>query len=144
MRTPLTFIGGYLELLQDGDAGEVLPEQAQMLEIIERNTIRLGGLIEDIPVLNRIEAGQLKFNTERVSIGELMAHTVEELRPLAHSAGVVVDLDLCPESYAEVGDRGHLQRTIVNIFPMRSSFRPAAGGEFVVFPRRRNGEDRMQ
>ena len=127
LRTPLTFIGGYLELLQDGDAGEVLPEQAQMLEIIERNTIRLRGLIEDILVLNRIETGRLQLTIEHASVRELMTHTAEELQPLADRAGVVMDIDAGPASAIVDGDRGHLQRAIVNILSNAIKFSPRGG-----------------
>ena len=48
LRTPLTSINGYLELLGDGDAGTLTEEQARMLAVIDRNAIRLRGLIEDL------------------------------------------------------------------------------------------------
>ncbi len=60
LRTPLTSISGYLEMLQDGDAGELTEEQHRMLGVMDRNTSRLRGLIGDLLVLNRIESGGLK------------------------------------------------------------------------------------
>src|SRR5665811_395683 len=112
LRTPLTSIGGYLELLQDGDAGEVLPEQWKMLEIIERNTTRLRGLVEDILVLTQIESDESPVHSERVPVRDLMTDTVEELRPLANRQGVVVQLDAGPNLSLITGDRIHLKRAI--------------------------------
>ena len=115
LRTPLTSISGYLELLQDGDAGELTGEQHRMLEVMDRNTGRLRGLIEDLLVLNRIESGGLKVNVGGVSMRELITHTGQELSPLAHSGAVELDIDAGPEAAIVQGDRGHLQRAVVNI-----------------------------
>ncbi|MBC7597228.1 MAG: GAF domain-containing protein [Kineosporiaceae bacterium] len=115
LRTPLTSIGGYLELLQDGDAGELTVEQHRMLEVIDRNASRLRGLIEDLLVLNRIESGGLKVTIVPVSMRELITHTGQELSPLARSGVIELDIDAGSEEAIVQGDRGHLQRAVVNI-----------------------------
>ncbi|HEV3171213.1 MAG TPA: histidine kinase dimerization/phospho-acceptor domain-containing protein [Actinocrinis sp.] len=46
LRTPLTSISGYVELLADGAAGPVTEEQALLLEAVARNTARLTALID--------------------------------------------------------------------------------------------------
>ena len=115
LRTPLTSISGYLELLQDGDVGELTGEQHRMLEVMDRNTSRLRGLIEDLLVLNRIESGGLKVNVAPVSIRELITHTGQELSPLAHGGAVELDIDAGPDAAIVQGDRGHLHRAVVNI-----------------------------
>src|SRR5947208_6649382 len=48
LRAPLTTIEGYVEMFGDGEAGEVSAQQRQMLETIDRSTIRLRSLIEDL------------------------------------------------------------------------------------------------
>ena len=115
LRTPLTSISGYLELLQDGDAGELTGEQHRMLEVIDRNTSRLRGLIEDLLVLNRIESGGLKVNIAPVSMRELITHTGQELTPLAQSGAIELDIDAGSDEAIVPGDRGQLQRAVVNI-----------------------------
>ncbi|MBK5250785.1 MAG: GAF domain-containing protein, partial [Actinomycetales bacterium] len=115
LRTPLTSISGYMELLQDGDAGELAGEQHRMLEVVDRNTSRLRSLIEDLLVLNRIESGGLKLNVVEVSMRELITRIGEEMSPLAHAVAVELDIDAGPEAAIVQGDRGHLQRTVVNI-----------------------------
>jgi signal transduction histidine kinase len=46
LRTPLTSIAGYLELLADGAAGPVTVDQARLLDAVARNTARLAALID--------------------------------------------------------------------------------------------------
>ena len=60
LRTPLTSISGYLELLEDGDYGQLTAPQTGALGVIGRNATRLRGLIEDLLVLNRIETSGLQ------------------------------------------------------------------------------------
>ena len=115
LRTPLTSISGYLELLQDEDAGELTVEQHRMLEVIDRNTSRLRGLIEDLLVLNRIERGDRKVDSVETSMRELITHAGQELSPLALSGAVELDIDAGPDEAIVQGDCGHLQRAIVNI-----------------------------
>jgi signal transduction histidine kinase len=86
-----------------------------MLTVIERNTIRLRGLIDDLLVMNRIKSGALELTTSTVPMGELAELTVEELRPLADKGGVRLELHRpsCPGHVR--GDRTYLQRALVNV-----------------------------
>jgi signal transduction histidine kinase/CHASE3 domain sensor protein len=128
LRTPLTSIQGYLELLLEGEVGPLGPDQQHMLGIIERNTVRLRGLIEDILVLNRIESGGLQAGHSEVSIRELVDHTVEELRPLAAKKAIQLCVDNEGRAPATVlGDRTQLQRALVNILSNAIKFTPGEG-----------------
>jgi signal transduction histidine kinase len=86
LRTPLTSINGYLELLGDGDAGRLSEEQARMLAVIERNAVRLRGLIEDLLLINRMRDG-VTGEVEAVDLDRLVAHAAEEMAPLAGAKG---------------------------------------------------------
>ncbi|MEH3077429.1 MAG: GAF domain-containing protein [Quadrisphaera sp.] len=57
LRTPLTSIAGYVEMLREGGAGELDPGVDRMLAVVERNTVRLRVLIEDLLALSHIEDG---------------------------------------------------------------------------------------
>ena len=74
LRTPLTSISGYLELLVDGDFGDVSDAQHVALDIIGRNATRLRGLIEDLLVLNKIEVSGLQAVSEDVAVPRPAAH----------------------------------------------------------------------
>ena len=127
LRTPLTSIQGYLELLCDGDAGELSAGQQHMLGIIERNTLRLRGLIEDILVLNKIESGGLSQGMAEVSFGELIVHTAEELQPLADKAGVRLHVRTEASPAHVIGDPTQLQRMLVNLLSNAIKFTPRDG-----------------
>lgn len=115
LRTPLTSINGYLELLEDGDYGDLSTPQRGALDIIGRNANRLRGLIEDLLVLNKIEATGLQSSTEYVAVDELVEDVAEVLRPVADAAGVTLVVEpIDPQLLIRV-DRGQLERSLINL-----------------------------
>lgn len=66
LRTPLTSIVGSLSLLAAGAAGTLPPKAQQLVGMAERNTARLGRLINDILDLDKIEAGGLRLKLARL------------------------------------------------------------------------------
>ena len=125
LRTPLTSIAGYVELLLDGAAGEVGADQRAMLAVIERNTLRLAGLIEDLLVINRIEYGALELAASEVSLGALLRHTVEELRPVIDKLDLDFQVEISTEAAVVVGDSGYLQRVLANVVSNALKFTPS-------------------
>ena len=92
MRTPLTSIISFSELLRSEAAG-LSPDGQRFLGIIERNADRLLRLIDDLLMLNRIEAGGLPLELGHVSLPELASDAVKSATPVAAKSGVTVHLD---------------------------------------------------
>ncbi|MEK7295321.1 MAG: ATP-binding protein, partial [Actinomycetota bacterium] len=115
LRTPLTSISGYLELLTTGYAGELTEEQRRMLEVMDRNTNRLGRLIEDLLELNRNESNGLKIELTDVSMRELITDACNDLPPVVQHEAVELDIDAGPEAAIVHGDREQLKSAVVNI-----------------------------
>jgi signal transduction histidine kinase len=92
MRTPLTSIISFSELLS-GEAAGLSQEGQRFLDIIERNADRLLRLIDDLLMLNRLEAGGLPLELSPVSLPDLAAEAVKNAAPVAAKSGVTVHLD---------------------------------------------------
>ncbi len=127
LRTPLTSISGYLELLQDGEAGELTGEQHRMLEVVDRNTSRLRSLIGDLLLLNQIESGGLMGNVTGVSMHEVVTNAAQELSLVARSGAVELAIDAGPEAAIVQADSEHLQRAVVNIISNAIKFSRPGG-----------------
>jgi len=127
LRTPLTSIIGYLELLQDHGAGELSTQQQQMLQVIDRNAVRLRSLIEDVMVLSRIEGGVSKAGFVKVSIRALITRVGEELSVLAADRGVTLEIAAGPREAAVLGDSASLDRAVVNVLSNAIKFSRPAG-----------------
>lgn len=49
LRTPLTSIVGFAEMLSDGDLGTLDDEQRRVIDIVHRNATRLSELVSRVP-----------------------------------------------------------------------------------------------
>lgn len=67
LRTPLTSVVGSLSLLAAGAAGELPPKAQKLVTMAERNTNRLGRLINDILDLDKIESNALQLRVQKQS-----------------------------------------------------------------------------
>ncbi|HUS78002.1 MAG TPA: PAS domain S-box protein, partial [Patescibacteria group bacterium] len=72
LRTPLTSIVGYVDMLLDGDAGDLNELQLDFLSVVRRNSDRLTTLISDLLDVSRIESGSIKLRWETFDIKDLL------------------------------------------------------------------------
>jgi len=61
LRTPLTSIKGFVDLILDGDVGDIGEEQRELLQIVKNNADRLVALINDLLDVSRIESGKVEL-----------------------------------------------------------------------------------
>ncbi|GAA3161937.1 hypothetical protein GCM10010466_61170 [Planomonospora alba] len=127
LRSPLTSISGYLEILQDEEAGELNPVQEHMLDAIERNTARLRLLIEDLLTLSRIESGAFRTVKQKTDLCAVAEGAVASMRPAAEQAEVALGIE-CPTGSLMIdGDPNQLDRALVNLLSNAVKFTPAGG-----------------
>jgi signal transduction histidine kinase len=92
LRTPLTTIVSFIELLR-GEADGLSEDGLQFLGILERNADRVLRLIDDLLMLNRLEAGALPLEFSQVSLAGLATEAVHNAGPRAAKSGVTIHLD---------------------------------------------------
>lgn len=76
LRTPLTSVVGSLSLLAAGAAGELPAKAQKLVALAERNTSRLGRLINDILDLDKIESNALQLRMQTHSARKLLEEAV--------------------------------------------------------------------
>jgi PAS domain S-box-containing protein len=93
-RTPLTLIMGPLEELRTRlpDADEATRQE---LDIIHRNGLRLGKLVNTLLDFSRIEAGRMQARYEPVDLAAFTADLASVFRSAAERAGLAYQVD-CP------------------------------------------------
>ncbi|MFT4189104.1 MAG: ATP-binding protein [Aeromicrobium sp.] len=118
LRTPLTTIAGYTELLRAGADAETL---AQALDRIDSEAGRMSGLVADLLLLARLDAGR-PLEAEEVDLTRLLVETVSDRQ--------VVDrdrqwrLDLPDEPVTVTGDDQRLHQVVVNLLSNASRHTP--------------------
>lgn len=127
LRSPLTSIVGYLELLKEEVAGSVTRHQEQMLNAVERNTFRLQLLIEDLLTLSRIESGAFRSTLQPIDISVPVNTALKTIQPLADKQGVELESD-CPNGVFHIrGDLHQFERAVLNLLSNAVKFSPGGG-----------------
>jgi two-component system OmpR family sensor kinase len=126
LRTPLTSITGYLEMLEDGDFGDLNPEQRHALGIVQRNTRRLQLLIEDVLLINRMDAGPSRERCDPLDLADCVKTVVVNLTPQATQGGIGINATT-GGPWPVTGDRERLERAITNVVSNAIKFTPSGG-----------------
>jgi PAS domain S-box-containing protein len=139
LRTPLTSIKGYLDLVLDGEAGEINEMQREFLGVVQSNTDRLVVLINDLLDISRIESGRLQLSIAVLPINQIIEEVVASLRTQIEEKRLSLELNL-PEELARVkGDRDRVIQVLTNLLSNAYKFTPE-GGRITVSARRTDGQ----
>ncbi|HEV7919098.1 MAG TPA: ATP-binding protein [Solirubrobacterales bacterium] len=129
LRTPITSLRGYLEMLVNGEVGELDEEQRRYIEIAERNARQLDELINDLLTLSRIQSGRISLKPEPVDVRALLRELKAEMMPIA--AEKDVDLVLVDTGDLFVsGDPLRLKQAFGNL--MSNAIKYSPDGQAVV------------
>ena len=124
IRTPLAALRAELETSLSGTraAGDGGDRTASQLEEVDKLTRLLGQLL----TLARAEAGELAVAREPVALDTLAQSVVDTLEPVADAKGVALACDF-QDAIDVAGDRGWLERLLVNLVDNAIKFTPAGG-----------------
>jgi PAS domain S-box-containing protein len=116
LRTPLTSIIGSIELLEDGMAGELGPQQKQMIDVIERNAERLLAMANDLLTLASYEGAVVTTaELEPLDLRTVVKASHASVTGLLSSRDLEVDDDLPDHAVLVDGDSAYLERAVTNL-----------------------------
>lgn len=108
LRTPLTAMTALLENLADG----VVPPDAEHLGSALDEAQRLGGLVEDLLQLSRLEAGVVDLDRQDVDLRALVEESVAQVASAGRRRAYALDL---PDDLIVQGDPARLRQLLVNV-----------------------------
>lgn len=115
LRTPLTSIGGYVDLILDGDVGEISKEQREFLKIVSQNTQRLETLINDVLDIEKIESGRVEMRQEKVNLNEIIENCINTFKVMAKSKGLELEKEIKADRIEVWGDSDRLSQVFSNL-----------------------------
>jgi two-component system sensor histidine kinase/response regulator len=126
LRTPLTSMMGFLEMIREGEAGELNEEQQRFLAIVYRSSERLQRLVGDLLFVARLDANGLQLQFGDAQLDEIVRDAVESSGALARSREVslVAEVDALPPVS---GDKERLSQLVGNLISNALKFTPAGG-----------------
>jgi signal transduction histidine kinase len=140
LRTPLTSIIGYLELVLDDD--NLTEEQRGFLNVADRNADRLLRLVNDLLFVARFEAGELELRPTELDLAAVVRQSVEESGPRAAAGGVELTCEAGAVSAVQA-DKGRMFQLVENLVSNAIKFTPE-GGEVRVSVTPVNGVVRLE
>jgi PAS domain S-box-containing protein len=130
LRTPLTAIMGWVKLLSSPLLEETRKSRA--LATIDRNTVAMAELIDDLLDMSRIVSGRLRIDRQRVELATVLEAAIESIRPAAEAKNITIRLSLDAKPAVLTGDPMRIQQVIWNLLSNAVKFTPRGGRVEVV------------
>ncbi len=132
LRTPMTIIRWYADILLDGSAWMILPGQKKLLENILRGSQSLLELVNDLLDLSRIDAGKMELKYEICDIKSLTNDTYEDFKTLMSKKNMQFNLEeSLSQDYNFSTDKAKLRLIYNNLISNAYKYTPENGN--VVF-----------
>jgi len=126
LRTPLTSMMGFLEMIREGEAGELNDEQRRFLAIVYRSSERLQRLVGDLLFVARLDANGLQLRFGDVDLADVVRDTVESTAALARARQLELRAELAATP-AVIADRERLAQLVTNLLSNAIKFTPEGG-----------------
>ena len=127
LRTPLTSIGGFAEMLAGGYAGELPPIASEYVTAILDSVGRLGALIDNVLDLTQSDMGSLLLAEDEIDLAMLCADSAAAVRDLAERKGVELAVDVDPSVGVVIGDTRRLGQALANVLTNAVLYTDASG-----------------
>lgn len=127
LRTPLTSISGFAEMLAGGYAGAIPATASDYVAAIIESVSRLSALIDNVLDLTQSDTGSLLVAEDNVDLAELCAETAKEVREVADRKSIDFNLDIDPKVGSVIGDRRRLGQAIANILSNACAYTDEGG-----------------
>ena len=111
LRTPLTSVKGYQQLLQKSDLDK---EQLHNLQIAQKSTDDLGNLIEHFFEYSYLITSNIKPNLEKINISNLIVECVLSYIGVLEEKNININMEESPPIYV-LGDKDMLIRIVDNL-----------------------------
>lgn len=122
LRTPISAISLYHELLLSDALGALSPSHREALEQSQTATFHLLDLVGDVLDLSRLEAGRISVSPAAISLPELLGEIRATAAPLVYRHGTELVLELEPCCGTVVTDPQRLRQILLNLISNAAKF----------------------
>ncbi|MDE1867059.1 MAG: HAMP domain-containing histidine kinase [Thaumarchaeota archaeon] len=115
LKTPLVPILGYCKMLKTSMLGKMSEEQANAIEVIEKNTRALEQLITDIMDIRKLDLGKMKFHFENFNLDELFDELESNYKKILKEKGIEFVIKLDAKGVLIHADKARLKQVFNNL-----------------------------
>lgn len=139
LKTPLTSVVGYLELLKKEELGDTAKDY---LDVISRRVDKLKEMIESLFSLAKVSSGNVELEQEKLSMNRLIGQIFADMDDQIRKSGLEYIQWLCEEDTQIVTDHRYLYRICQNL--MENTLKYSAKGTHVFVKTCVTAEDQVK
>ncbi|OGF26836.1 hypothetical protein A2303_01810 [Candidatus Falkowbacteria bacterium RIFOXYB2_FULL_47_14] len=140
LRTPLTAIKLFTEMLLNEQVGKLKKEQREYLDNIYESTERMVRLVNDLLSLSRLESGSLRVEPKSTDLHDFTTNIIKEIEPLAQVKGVGIIFDGASKNLPPLAVDVNLIRQVIHNLITNAVRYSKSGGRVDVDIKKDNGE----
>src|SRR5882762_5903004 len=133
LRSPMTAVRGYMQVLSEEMAGPLNAEQKKMLHIMENASTKLLHIVSNLLDSAKMSAGKLRLTLADCNLRQMIPNTVEIFHTEASKKKITLTLDM-PETLSTIKlDPTMIERVLINLIGNAIKFTPEGGFVTVKF-----------
>lgn len=127
LKTPMTSIKGYADLVGGGAVGPVNDMQKQFIGTIRSNVERMNTLVSDLSDIARIESGRLKLESRALQFAEVIDEVSRTMKGLIDGKKQTLEIQAEGELPAVFADRVRVAQVLTNLVSNAYKYTPENG-----------------
>jgi signal transduction histidine kinase len=127
LRTPMTSIAGYTDLLLGESVGILGAMQRQFLQRVKANVERMGALLNDLIGVAAIDTGRIKLEPEPIDAVEVVEEAIMSASAQFRERGITIQLDLDEDLPQIQADRDNMHQILSHLLSNASAVTPPGG-----------------
>jgi len=132
LRTPLTALKGFLELLDEGELGDLADEAHRAVGVCRRNVDRLALRVEDLVQLSQMETTWPDdIETQSVDLAQLISLVTEIYEARFRAKNLTFTFESSRVVPRISGNSEQLERVVLNLLDNAVKFTPKGGTVFI-------------
>jgi PAS domain S-box-containing protein len=126
LRTPLQSISGFTKLIMNGQVPDPATQQ-EFFQIIDRETMHLGNLINSLLDMSRLESGRFQIFRKLIPVHETIVDSIKMFRTLAREKNIILTENMPPQIPEMEVDNERLRQVIINLLSNAIKFSDPGG-----------------
>lgn len=124
LKTPMTSMSGFTDLLIAGAAGPVNEQQTEFLRTIKANVKRMSRQIQDLTDISQIETGRMSVKRQECHFADIVAETMQTIRQICDGKNMRLNTNLPAALPAIFADKERMVQILTNLLSNACKYSP--------------------
>ncbi len=115
LRTPMSGIRANIEMILEGDYGEIPPKLKRSLQDIHQANLSLIRMVDDFLTISRIEKGKINITPKPMVLVPILNSIVKQMKPLVEKRGLKFDYETPAKLPQVMADSDKIPEVVINL-----------------------------